>query len=331
MNRLILCSLAWLAAAALVSPGAAAQAPSADRLAWLGGCWRADTGDTSTVEQWLPPAGDSLVGLMRSVRQGAVLAQGFMQIRSAAGGGLVLVAQAAGRPETVYALAQWSDAAASFENEGAEFPQRLGYRLDEAGRLHVRREAAAGTGGGSETVLARVACDVQPPAGEAFQGLPWGAGEAQLALRFGPALVAADCKAPAARAALRAREACDHPVLPRYEVAGIPFRLALVLDERSRQLVRVTLQHVAEGDLPDGGWSEKHRLMRQLLTQRYGAPESTHVDSDGGGQQALARWRRGDTLIELASSFQPRLAGSRARERIEIMYLPVHSGEAGKL
>jgi hypothetical protein len=309
---------------------ALAQPTPLDRLAWLAGCWRSEAADPLVAENWLAPAGGSMVGMTRTVRQRANVAQAFMQIREIAGGGLVFVNQANGKGEAVYTLVQATDAAVSFENEGLDFPQRVSYRLDEAGRLHVRLQGPP-SAAGSEAVLARASCDAQPPGPEAFQGLHWGAGEAQIALRFGSPLARADCKAAASRTALRPREACDHPLLPRYEVAGVPFRLALHVDERARQLVRVSLLYTAEPEQAEGGWGDKHRVLRQLLTQRYGGPESTHVDSDGGAQQALARWRRGDTLIELSSTYQPRAGNNPARERVEIVYQPVTAGEAGKL
>jgi hypothetical protein len=115
-------------------------------------------------------------------------------------------------------------------------------------------------------------------------------------------------------------------------VAGVPFRLNLHVDEAARRLVRVSL--FWEGPAPSGGeagFSEKHRQLRQLLTQRYGSAENTHVDSSPDAWNATARWRAGGTLIELMSVFQPRAGSSVAREQVEIVYQPVTAGDAGKL
>ena len=46
--------------------------------------------------------------------------------------------------------------------------------------------------------------------------------------------------------------------------------------------------------------------------------------------RATARWRRGDTLIELNSTFHNR-PGAAGRDQIEIVYQPVTAGDAGKL
>jgi hypothetical protein len=131
-----------------------------------------------------------------------------------------------------------------------------------------------------------------------------------------------------------AREACDHPTLAPYDVAGVPFRLHLHVDAAQRQLVRVALAwagEAAQATASDTGWSDKHRRLRQLLVQRYGNPETTHVDTDGGLHSAVARWRVGETLIELKSSYQAHSGNSPAREQVGIVYQPVHAGEAGRL
>jgi hypothetical protein len=45
----------------------------------------------------------------------------------------------------------------------------------------------------------------------------------------------------------------------------------------------------------------------------------------------VARWRVGDTLIELKSSYQARSGSGPAREQVGIVYQPVYAGEAGRL
>jgi hypothetical protein len=173
---------------------------------------------------------------------------------------------------------------------------------------------------------------------EAFQGLPWGATEIQLLERFGTRLQPAACDSAARRDAAARDEVCDHPVLPLYPVAGLPFRLSLHLDA-ARTLRKVTLSYAgdapASGYAADSRWGEKHRVLRMLLTQRYGAPESTHIDNESGAYTASARWRRGETLIDLRSMFLhgATASGMRspAREHFDITYLPVTAGDAGKL
>lgn len=324
----------WLAAAlALLSTGTPAAADDTlDRAAWLAGCWRADNAEPGTGEQWLPPAGGTMLGMSRTVRRGVTQGYEFMQIRSAADGRLVFAAQPQGRAETLFTLLPGNGNELVFENPEHDFPQRVIYRPEPAGRLRARIEGhREGLPRAVDFAMTRMPCDPQPGAPEAFQGLPWGASEAQIAMRFGPALKPALCSAAAKAEAQRRGEVCDHPTLQPYEVAGLPFRLNLHLDAVARQLVRVSLVSSTETATPETDWSDKHRQLRRLLTQRYGGPENTHVDSDSSLSAATARWRRGDTVIELSSTFRPRQASAAAREHVEIVYQPVTAGDAGKL
>lgn len=324
--------LAWLAAGAATTHAAAATESTLERAAWLAGCWRADQAEPGSVEHWLAPAGGSMLGVSRSVRRGVTQGYEFMQIRSGADGRLVFVAQPQGRAETLFTLLPGEGQELVFENPEHDFPQRVIYRPEPAGRLFARIEGRRdGALRALDFAMTRMPCEPQAGAPEAFQGLPWGASEAQIRMRFGPALQAAECTAAAGADARRRGEVCDHPVLAAYEVAGMPFRLNLHLDATARQLVRVSLVASSTTTAPESDWSDKHRQLRRLLTQRYGGPETTHVDSDSSLSSASARWRRGETLIELSSTFRPRQANGPAREHVEIVYQPVTAGDAGKL
>lgn len=171
----------------------------------------------------------------------------------------------------------------------------------------------------------------QPPP-PAFQGLPWGADEAQITARFGTRLEPAACDAALRAQASRLGELCESPTVSRYDVAGVPFVLKLHLDTSDRRLVRVSLSHTAEhGRLDEPRWSDHHRVMRRLLSQRYGGPEFTDLQHDAGASTAVARWRTGPALIDLSSSFQPRSGSTPAREQIVITYQSPFHGEASKL
>lgn len=329
--------LALAAFLSTLAAGACAAAGGLERVAWLAGCWRAEGGEPGSGEQWLPPAGGTMLGVSRTVKQGVTVAHEFMQLRALADGNIVFIAQPAGQPEGRFTLLSGGPAEAVFENPQHDFPQRVVYRLEEGGRLRARIEGKPPGNGGMKTVefpLQRVPCEAPAGQPEAFQGLPWGADEAAMLARFGTALKLAECSAAARRAARPARpaEACNHPLVAPYEVAGVPFRLNLHVDDATRRLLRVAL--VWEGAVPggaDAGFSEKHRQLRQLLAQRYGSPESTHVANEPEAWNAQARWRRGETLIELNSTFQPRSAGGGSRETVEIVYRPTTAGDAGRL
>jgi hypothetical protein len=177
----------------------------------------------------------------------------------------------------------------------------------------------------------------EPPQTEAFQGLAWGADEAQIAARFGSRLLVGRCDDPIRREAAQGGESCEIPTVPRYEVAGIPFTLRLHLDAATRRLVRVTLRHTGEplGEDPrrsdDARFGDEHRTLRRLLTQRYGSPEASEVNNEPGHNVAYARWRRGEMLIELTSTFVPGEGDRPPQDRVKIVYQPVRWGDAGKL
>ncbi len=182
------------------------------------------------------------------------------------------------------------------------------------------------------TPCADAALPPVPPAPPVFQGLAWGVDERRIAERFGARLAAAECDAEARAEAERAGEWCESPVVPRYEVAGVPFLLRLHLDAVDRRLVRVTLTHTAEHGRSDNPrWSDHHRVLRRLLAQRYGGPESSDLQHEGALTTAQARWRTGLALIDLVSTFQPRSGSTVAREQVQITYQSPFNGEAAKL
>lgn len=165
-----------------------------------------------------------------------------------------------------------------------------------------------------------------------FQGLPWGADGQRIGERFGARLVPASCDAEARAASEKAGEWCESPTVPNYVVAGVPFVLTLHLDAAERRLVRVTLSHTAEqGRGGEPRWSDHHRVLRRLLAQRYGGPESSDLQHEGTLTTAQARWRTGLALIDLVSTFQPRSGSTPARERVQITYQSPLHGEAAKL
>jgi len=58
-----------------------ADADPAAALAWLAGCWASEGGEPGSGEQWMPPAGGTLLGTSRTVAKGRTVAHEFMQIR----------------------------------------------------------------------------------------------------------------------------------------------------------------------------------------------------------------------------------------------------------
>lgn len=70
---------------------AAHAAPTTEQLHWLAGCWAAVGGEPGSGEQWMAPAGGSMLGTSRTLRRGALREFEFLHVRDTPQG-LVLVA-----------------------------------------------------------------------------------------------------------------------------------------------------------------------------------------------------------------------------------------------
>jgi uncharacterized protein DUF6265 len=154
-----------LAACAIASLPALAQAPRLDQLSWMAGCWRMEASGPAAGlgagrvvdEMWMAPAGGAMLGVSRTVANGRASAHEFMQIREQ-DGGLAFIARPSGQAEATFVLARSGAREAVFENPRHDFPQRVIYRLQ--GDMLVGR--IEGTSKGKEQSadfpMKRVAC-----------------------------------------------------------------------------------------------------------------------------------------------------------------------------
>jgi hypothetical protein len=149
------------ASALLVSLiSANASAAGVESLAWLAGCWQPEKGDAGSGEHWLAPAGGTMFGVSRTVKNGKTVEFEFMQLRTNAEGKLVLVALPSGQKETTFVASDVSDSAVTFENPAHDFPQKVIYRLQPVGRLVARIEGTRdGKVRGMDFPMKRVSCD----------------------------------------------------------------------------------------------------------------------------------------------------------------------------
>jgi hypothetical protein len=108
---------------------AGAQAATAQRLAWLQGCWAAAAPDRVIEEQWMAPRGRTMMGTSRTVADNAVANFEFMMIREQ-GDRLALEVRPAGKAPVVFVSDAIDDGMVSFANARNEFPQHIGYRRD---------------------------------------------------------------------------------------------------------------------------------------------------------------------------------------------------------
>jgi hypothetical protein len=111
-------------------------------LAWLAGCWAAADRDAGSGEQWMPPAGRTMLGISRTVSNGETVDFEFLRIVETDDGGLVLIVSPSGQRTTGFALASVSDREVIFENPDHDFPQRVIYWVDSdevlTGRIEGR-------------------------------------------------------------------------------------------------------------------------------------------------------------------------------------------------
>ena len=126
-----------LLAAAFWAPASHAQQDPLATLAWIAGCWAADNAEPGTVEQWMPLAGGTLLGMARTVRAGRTVEHEFMQIRLAADGAPVYIAQPSRLSSPVpFKLLRAGANEMVFENLEHDFPQRVIYRQESGTALH---------------------------------------------------------------------------------------------------------------------------------------------------------------------------------------------------
>lgn len=114
-----------------------------DKLAFMGGCWTlVRPNGTKIEEQWLAPAGGSMIGMSRSVREGKLREFEFMRVVPGENGALRYVVIPSGQAETAFALKDLAANAVTFENPKNDFPQRILYRLADRDTLVARIEGS---------------------------------------------------------------------------------------------------------------------------------------------------------------------------------------------
>jgi hypothetical protein len=124
----------------LLSAPAHALADDIDRLSWLAGCWKSDTAEPGSGEQWMAPAGGAMLGMSRTVRQGVTVEHEFMLVRSRDDGTLAFIAYPSGQATATFPLLSLSETEVIFENLHHDFPQRVAYRLENQANLVARIE-----------------------------------------------------------------------------------------------------------------------------------------------------------------------------------------------
>jgi hypothetical protein len=108
--------------------------PSIADFAWLAGCWDGSTGGRESLEQWMKPAGQTLLGMSRTVANDKTVAYEFLRIHEQ-DGEIYYTAKPSGQAEASFKLVKHADKEAVFENPQHDFPQRIIYKLEKDGSL----------------------------------------------------------------------------------------------------------------------------------------------------------------------------------------------------
>lgn len=102
------------------------SAQGLQRAAWFAGCWEMRTASRTTIEMWMPPTADLMLGASRTVINGAVREFEQIQLR-AAGDTLIYSALPSGQSLTHFRSTRITSDTITFENLQHDFPQRIVY------------------------------------------------------------------------------------------------------------------------------------------------------------------------------------------------------------
>lgn len=103
------------------------QATGLARAGWLAGCWELRAPNRVTLEMWMPPLGDLMIGSSRTT-VGARTSEFELLRLKVDGDRLAYIAMPNGQGETTFPSIELSDTALVFENTAHDFPQRISYR-----------------------------------------------------------------------------------------------------------------------------------------------------------------------------------------------------------
>lgn len=136
--------MAWWISCGVLSASAAVQAADGrvqlDSLTWMAGSWSGAQDGVASEEHWTSPAGGGLVGLHKDVRDGKMAGFEFLRVEIDAADKVCYVSSPGGAPPTSFCAVEIGEHRVVFENRQHDFPQRILYWLDDAGRLHARIE-----------------------------------------------------------------------------------------------------------------------------------------------------------------------------------------------
>src|SRR5258706_4807753 len=112
-----------------------------------------------TEEQWSKPAGDTMLGLSRTLKAGKTVFSEFMRIEKTPDGFVYRARILPGQPGTLFKMIRSTDTEVVFENPAHDFPQRILYRKVDGG-LFARIEGVdKGKPRGVDFPMSSVSCE----------------------------------------------------------------------------------------------------------------------------------------------------------------------------
>jgi Domain of unknown function (DUF6265) len=114
-------------------------------ISWLAGCWeRVDPSKGLQInEQWMKPAGGTMFGTGRTVKNGKTIDYEFTRIETRPEGLFFVARPSANKADTDFKIIRSSKFEIVFENPSHDFPQRVMYRR-EGDDLFARIEGNRG-------------------------------------------------------------------------------------------------------------------------------------------------------------------------------------------
>lgn len=121
-----------LVSAAAATGDARAQAPAGIAgVAWMQGCWELTAGNRVVEEMWTAPRAGTMLGVGRTIRDGALVEHEFVIIRER-DGHLVYIAHPSGQAPAEFTSTVVTGQRVVFEDLAHDFPQRVSYERQGA-------------------------------------------------------------------------------------------------------------------------------------------------------------------------------------------------------
>jgi hypothetical protein len=160
-----------LSVASVIGQGASEfKKATIEDFAFMKGCWAIERPERKLriEEQWMAPAGGTMIGMSRTVRDGKTTGWEFMRVEVGDAGASFVSKPRENKEETVFKFASAPSESgssngsryAAFENPQHDFPQRVIYRSDKPDTLSARIEGTQnGKSSGIDFPYKRVKCE----------------------------------------------------------------------------------------------------------------------------------------------------------------------------